>query len=164
MNHPHRNESFYKNFFLFLYFYQNATECKEAIYHSIARNLLYKRQTEVRQMLIFCWQKKFKKQKFTAIFESVFFKYFDQMMALEYPSQKNKNRFLKPVKNCIFWYIKLRKKTRGRSASLQNKDDHYVFFSIKNSFFFTYLRMLLRLWFNEMVLKVKLNIELISRI
>ena len=67
-----KNETIFRKFFFLLYFYQNVTKSRKAIYHSIARNLLYK--TVYRSLLnanFFCTKKL--KKKISLQFLKIFF-------------------------------------------------------------------------------------------
>ena len=121
---PMKIRSFFWNFLCILYLCQNLTKSTSAIYHSIARNLLYKILYRPLVGHSIIKTKKFEIQKFTADFQKTFFRVFAQKGTMIRRAQKNKHGFWKPVKNYIFWCINRMKTTLPGSESFQNKCDH----------------------------------------
>jgi hypothetical protein len=78
--------------------------------------------------------KKVKIQNFTVNFRTKCFRYLGQKGTIFEAVQENKNRFWKPVKNCISWYINRRKRmARFKKFSIQTWLLN-IFYSTKSQF------------------------------
>ena len=67
-----KNETIFYKFFFLLYFYQNVTKSRKAIYHSIALSLLYKMVYGTLPNVKILLTKKLKKKQFPESFEKFF--------------------------------------------------------------------------------------------
>ncbi len=116
-----KNDHFFWVFLSTLYVHENSTKSTFIIYHSVERKLLYKILYMTFSIRPFHYDQKIEIQKFTTNFRINIFMYIGQKNIIICRAQKNKIRFWKPVKNCIFWYINQNEKRWRGSESIQNK-------------------------------------------